>query len=64
LFWSQPINFFGPSYIEIAFAVLLNFRTDLVWDTWAMWVNNFCLFWFAIFLIVYPFWILYISITK
>jgi len=24
-FWSKPIEFLGPSYIEIAFAVLLNF---------------------------------------
>jgi hypothetical protein len=24
LFWTQPINFLGPSYIEISFAVLLN----------------------------------------
>jgi hypothetical protein len=60
LFWTQPINFLGPSYMSISFAVLLNTKTSLKWDSWAMRLNNICLIYFAICLIVYPVWLLFI----
>jgi hypothetical protein len=53
-----------PSYIGLAFAVLLGLGSGLVWEKWSMWINNLCLFWFTVVLFAYPCCLFYILKTK
>lgn len=53
------MDFLHGSYIEIVFAVLLNYQTGLSWDNWSMWLNNLALFWHSGMLVLYPAFLLY-----
>jgi len=47
LFWAALINYCGPAYMEIAFAVIINYQRDLQWTGGACYFNNFILFVFT-----------------
>jgi hypothetical protein len=56
LFWNTWIRFMLASYIEIVFAVLLNF-TETVWVSWGCYYSNFTFYSFVPVALLAPFWV-------
>jgi len=56
LFWYDLIDFCMQSYIELAFAVVIN-AYDLIWTTWGCYLSNIFIVPFLLVVVGFPIWL-------